>query len=113
MLTKQQCINYVLNHVCNDTGLSLKAKTVEVKKVLEWAVCLGFEEGKNQGRAEKHVDDVFTQSLIQPENDRLWQEELEAIMKNYENISCNTPETAQVKLLGLIAEMILYRRNGG
>ena len=35
MLTKQQCINYVLNHVCNDTGLSLKAKTVEVKKVLE------------------------------------------------------------------------------
>lgn len=113
MRTKQQCIDYVLNYVCNDTGLSLKAKTAEVKKALEWAVCLGFEEGKIWSSAEKHIDDVFTQNFIQPENDRLWQEELEAIMKNYENISCNTPETSQIKLLGLIAEMILYRRNGG
>ncbi len=37
--------------------------------------------------------------------------ELDEIMQNCRNVTCNTNESKTVRLLGLIAEMVLYRRS--
>lgn len=78
--------------------------------MLSEAIKYGFEQGKSFGRYEKYAEKVMDKHLIQPENDRAWREQLEVIQKD-ENTT--NPAWKSEKLLELIAEMILYRRNGG
>lgn len=83
------------------------------RKLLSDAVRYGFEQGESFGKYVKYEEKVQAEYLIQPENDRAWQEELDDIMKDCRNVTCRSAENKQVRLLGLIAEMILYRRRGG
>ena len=69
----------------------------------------GFEHGESFGKYEKYADEVVDKYLIQPENDKAWKEQLEAIQKDK---SITNPNWKSEKLLELIAEMILYRRKG-
>ena len=74
------------------------------------AIRYGFEQGESFGRYEKYAEKVTDEYLIQPENDSAWEEQLNKIMEDEDNV----PYAKQtVDLLGLIAEMILYRRIGG
>ena len=89
---------------------------IESEKIitlLEQAVSFGFEQGESFGKYQKYAEDVQNRYLIQPENDRAWQKELEDIMKDCRNTTCSSNENKTVRLLGLIAEMILYTRRGG
>lgn len=98
-------------------GMVQVIKSRHIKKIIRCAVGYGFEHGESFGKygesfgkygafVEKQ-NDKLAEALIQPENDRVWREQLEAIQKDKE-----TPDSQQtVKLLSLIAEMILYRRN--
>ena len=81
--------------------------------MLSEAIKYGFEQGESFGKYVKYAEKVQNECLIQPENDRAWKKELDEIMQNCRNITCNSNESKTVRLLGLIAEMILYRRNGG
>ena len=73
------------------------------------ALDFAFDQGERFGKQVKYAEKVEAECLIQPENDRVWREQLEAIQKDKV-----TPDSQlTVKLLGLIAEMILYRKNGG
>lgn len=83
------------------------------RKLLSDAVRYGFEQSERFGKYVKYAEKVQAEYLIQPENDRAWQEELDDIMKDCRNVTCRSAENKQVRLLGLIAEMILYRRRGG
>jgi len=83
------------------------------KKLLSDAVRYGFEQGESFGRYEKYAEKVTNECLIQPENDRAWKKELDEIMRDCRNTTCRSNEAKTVRLLGLIAEMILYRRRGG
>lgn len=74
------------------------------------ALDLAFDQGESFGKYVKYAEKVQNECLIQPENDRAWREQLEAIQKD-ENTT--NPAWKSEKLLELIAEMILYRRNGG
>lgn len=85
-------------------------KFPNVFTVVYGALDLAFDQGESFGKYEKYAEKVEAECLIQPENDKLWQEELEAIQKD-ENTT--NPACKSEKLLELIAEMILYRRNGG
>lgn len=78
--------------------------------MLSEAIQYGFEQGESFGRYEKYAEQVMNECVIQPENDRAWREQLETIQKD-KNIT--NPAWKSEKLLELIAEMILYRRNGG
>ena len=93
-------------------GMVQVIKSRHIKKIIRCAVGYGFEHGESFGKYGAFVEkqnDKIAEALIQPENDRVWREQLEAIQKDKE-----TPDSQQtVKLLSLIAEMILYRRNGG
>ena len=80
--------------------------------MLSEAIKYGFEQGESFGRYDKYAEKVMDKYLIQPENDRVWKEELDDIMKDCRSVKCHTDESKQVRLLGLIAEMILYRRQG-
>ena len=77
------------------------------------ALDLAFDQGESFGKYEKYAEKVADKYLIQPENDRAWQKELDDIMKDCRNTTCRSNESKTVHLLGLIAEIILYRRNGG
>lgn len=81
--------------------------------MLSEAIKYGFEQGESFGRYEKYAEKVMDEYLIQPENDRAWKKELDDIMKDCRNTTCRSNESKTVRLLGLIAEMILYRKNGG
>lgn len=85
----------------------------ESKKLLSDAVRYGFQQGESFGKYVQYAERVQNECLIQPENDRAWQEELDNIMKDCRNTTCRSNESKTVRLLGLIAEMILYRRRGG
>lgn len=74
--------------------------------MLSEAIKYGFEQGESFGRYEKYAEKVMNKYVIQPENDRVWKEELEAIQKDTDMHDL----IKQTKLLSLIAEMILYRR---
>lgn len=74
------------------------------------ALDLAFDQGESFGKYVKYAEKVEAECLIQPENDRAWREQLEAIQKDK---SITNPNWKSEKLLELIAEMILYRRNGG
>ena len=73
------------------------------------AVRYGFEQGESFGRYERYAEKVEAENLIQPENDRAWREQLEEIKRDTDMHDL----IKQTELLELIAEMILYRRNGG
>lgn len=77
------------------------------------ALDLAFDQGESFGKYVKYAEQVTNRCLIQPENDRAWQEELDDIMKDCRNTTCRSYESKTVRLLGLIAEMILYTRRGG
>ena len=85
----------------------------KILTLLEQAVSFGFEQGESFGKYQKYAEDVQNKYLIQPENDRAWQKELEDIMKDCRNTTCRSNESKTVRLLALIAEMILYTRRGG
>lgn len=77
------------------------------------AIRYGFEQGESYGKYGAYIEkqnDKIAEAIIQPENDRAWKEQLEAIQKD-ENTT--NPAWKSERLLELIAEMILYRRNGG
>lgn len=83
--------------------------------MLSEAIKYGYEQGESFGRYEKYAEyaeQVTNKYLIQPENDRAWKKELDDIMRDCSNTTCRSNESKTVRLLGLIAEMILYRRNG-
>lgn len=77
------------------------------------AIKYGFEQGESFGKYEKYAEQVTNKFLIQPENDRAWQKELEDIMRDCRNTTCRSNESKTVRLLALIAEMILYTQRGG
>lgn len=84
--------------------------------LLEQAVSFGFEQGESFSKYQKYqkyAEDVQNRYLIQPENDRAWKKELDDIMRDCRNTTCRSNENKTVRLLGLIAEMILYTRRGG
>lgn len=81
--------------------------------MLSEAIKYGFQQGESFGKYEKYAEKVEAEYLIQPENDRAWKKELDDIMRDCRNTTCRSNESKTVHLLGLIAEMILYRRNGG
>ena len=82
-----------------------------MEMMLTEAIQYGYEQGESFGRYEKYAEQVTDKFVIQPENDRAWKEELDDIMKDCRNITCNSNESKTVRLLGMIAEMILYRRS--
>jgi hypothetical protein len=82
-----------------------------IEMMLTEAIQYGYEQGESFGKYENYADQVTDKFLIQPENDRAWKKELDDIMKDCSNITCNSNESKTVRLLGLIAEMILYRRS--
>ena len=104
-------VDDVIKHYLDDTGLCLL--TERTKKHIADAVRYGFDQGESFGRYEKYAEKVEAEYLIQPENDRAWQKELEEILADCRNVTCRSNEAKTVRLLGLIAEMILYRRRGG
>ena len=77
--------------------------------LLTEAIKYGYEQGESFGKYEKYAEEVTDKFIIQPENDRAWKKELDEIMQDCRNITCNSNESKTVRLLGLIAEMILYR----
>lgn len=79
--------------------------------LLTEAIKYGYEQGESFGKYENYADQVTDKFLIQPENDRVWKKELDEIMQNCRNVSCNSNESKMVRLLGMIAEMILYRKS--
>lgn len=79
--------------------------------LLTEAIKYGYEQGESFGKYQKYAEQVTDKFLIQPENDRAWKKELDEIMQNCRNVTCNTNESKTVRLLGLIAEMLLYRGN--
>lgn len=81
-------------------------------ETIDRAVRYGFQQGESFGKYVKYAEKVQDECLIQPENDRAWQKELDNIM-DCRNVTCYSNEAKTVRLLGLIAEMILYRRRGG
>lgn len=86
------------------------------KNLLSDAVRYGFEQGESFGKYGAFIEkqnEKIAEVIIQPENDKMWQKELDDIMKDCRNVTCRSAENKQVRLLGLIAEMILYRRRGG
>ena len=83
-----------------------------IENMLAEAIKYGYEQGESVGKYEKYAEHVTDKFLIQPENDRAWKEELDEIMQDCRNITCNTNESKTVRLLGLIAEILLYRGRG-
>ena len=74
------------------------------------ALDLAFDQGESFGKYEKYAERVEAECLIQSENDRGWKEKLDKIMEDEDNV----PYSQQmVDLLGLIAEILLVRKNGG
>ena len=98
--------NFIYTHGC--AGLN-----EDSKKLISDAVRYGFEQGESFGRYAKYAEKVEAEAIIQPENDRAWKKELDDIMRDCRNTTCRSNESKTVHLLGLIAEMILYRKNGG
>lgn len=74
-----------------------------MEMMLTEAIQYGYEQGESYGKYENYAEQVTDKFLIQPENDRAWKKALDDIMQEH------TDESKTVKLLGLIAEMILYR----
>lgn len=101
--------NFIMTHGC--AGLE-----EDSKKLLSDAVRYGFGQGESFGKYGAFIEkqnEKIAEAIIQPENDKMWQKELDDIMKDCRNVTCRSAENKQVRLLGLIAEMILYRRRGG
>lgn len=87
----------------------------KILTLLEQAVSYGFEQGESFGKYGafiKKQNEKLAEEIIQPENDRAWKKELDDIMKDCRNTTCRSNESKTVRLLGLIAEMILYTRRG-
>ncbi len=85
----------------------------KILTLLKQAVSYGFEQGESFGKYGAFIEkqnDKIAEAIIQPENDRAWQKELDDIMKDCRNTTCRSNESKTVRLLALIAEMILYRR---
>ncbi len=85
----------------------------KILTLLKQAVSYGFEQGESCGKYGAFIEkqnDKIAEAIIQPENDRAWQKELDDIMKDCRNTTCRSNESKTVRLLALIAEMILYRR---
>ena len=101
--------NFIYTHGCANLN-------EDSKKILSDAVRYGFEQGESSGKYRAFIEkqnEKIAEAIIQPENDKVWQKELDDIMKDCRNVTCCSAENKQVRLLGLIAEMILYRRRGG
>lgn len=95
----------VIKQYMERSGFCLLSERVQ-KRIME-AMAYCFDQGESFGKYQKYAEDVQNRYLIQPENDRAWQDELEKI-----KASCS-PDNMQMRMLGLIAEMILYTRRGG
>lgn len=97
-------------------GMVQTIKSQHIKNIVRYAVGYGFEHGESFGKYGAFIEkqnDKIAEAIIQPENDRAWQKELDDIMRDCRNTTCRSNESKTVRLLGLIAEMILYARRGG
>lgn len=111
MSRKEDVINNFMS-----LGMVQTITSKHIKNIIKYAVGYGFEQGESYGKYGafiKEQNDKIAKAIIQSENDRAWQKELEDIMKDCRNTTCRSNESKTIRLLGLIAEMILCRRNGG
>lgn len=107
-MAREDDVVYSFMQTLNETRFTLAT--------IDRAVRYGFQQGESFGKYGAYVEkqnDKIAEAIIQPENDKLWRKELDDIMKDCRNVTCRSNEAKTVRLLGLIAEMILYRRNGG
>lgn len=95
--------------------MELPAVTVieseKILTLLEQAVNYGFEQGESFGKYGAYIEkqnEKMAEAIIQPENDRVWREKLDNIMKS-EDVVPWAQQTVQ--LLALIAEILLVRKN--
>ena len=101
----------VIKSYMEQSGLCLLSERTQKHITDAMAYC--FDQGESYGKYGAYIEkqnDKIAEAIIQPENDRVWQEELDDIMKDCRNITCRSNESKTVRLLALIAEMILYRR---
>ena len=105
----------VANNFMNlDMVQSITSK--HIKSIIRYAVNYGFKQGESFGKYGAYIEkqnEKMTEAIIQPENDRVWQKELDDIMKDCRNATCRSNESKTVRLLGLIVEILLVRKNGG
>lgn len=80
----------------------------EISKAIKYGFAQGESFGKYGAYIEKQNEKI-AEAIIQTENDRAWQEQLETIQKDTEE----QVNVRQLRILSLIAEMLLYRRRGG
>lgn len=93
-------------------GITQTITSQHIKNIVRYAVGYGFEQGKSFGKYEAYVEkqnEKITEAIIQPENDKVWREKLDNIMKSKDVVPW-AQQTAE--LLGLIAEILLVRKNG-
>ena len=108
---KELMMKYCKYWAQNPDGDTYSGAHGYMELMLTEAIQYGYEQGESFGKYENYAEQVTDNFLIQPENDRAWKKELDEIMKDCRNITCNSNESKTVRLLGMIAEMILYRRN--
>ena len=99
----------VIKSYMEQSGMCLLSERTQKHITDAMAYC--FDQGESYGKYGAYIEkqnDKIAEAIIQPENDRVWQEELEDIKSGVAS-----GNNVQAKLLVLIAEMILYRRRGG
>ena len=102
----------VINHFMR-LDMTQAITSEHIKNIIKYAVGYGFEQGESYGKYGAYIEkqnEKIAEAIIQPENDRVWRERLDDIMKSKDVI----PWAQQtVDLLGLIAEILLVQKNGG
>ena len=103
-------VDYVVNNFIYTRGCS--GLNEDSKKLLSDAVRYGFQEGESFGKYGAYIEkqnERISEVLIQPENDRIWREQLEEIKRDTDTHDL----IKQTELLELIVEILLVRKNGG
>lgn len=92
----------VIKSYMEQSGMCLLSERTQKHITDAMAYC--FDQGESFGKYQKYAEALEGEFLIQPENDRAWQKELEDIKPSIAS------GNIQARLLCMIAEMILYRR---
>ena len=107
-MSREDDVVYSFMQTLNETRFTLAT--------IDRAVRYGFQQGESFGKYGAYIEkqnDKIAEAIIQTENDDMWKKELNEIMADCRNTTCRSNEAKTVRLLGLIAEMLLYRRCGG
>lgn len=112
MSKKEDVINNFMS-----LGMVQAITSKHIKSIIKYAVGYGFEHGESFGKYGAYIEkqnEKMAEAIIQPENDRVCRAKLEDIMKDSgECTSRLALENKTVQLLGLIAKILLVRKNGG